>query len=153
MNLSFYPHFSHGPLSVVNGSPSPGETTLFLKENCVLERMCLSISGWAKRNWIFRFSSRWAQSSPMPAKVLQDTPKHSALFMRLANRPPSFPRKNVKEGSLQPSFLANMPSTDHLQLSTPIKQLPTSTQILHINLYFMVLVQSTDYLWFGVYLR
>ena len=84
----------------------------------------------------------------MPAKVLQDTPKHSALFMRLANRPPSFPRKSVKEGSLQLSFLANMPSIDHLQLSTPIKQLPTSTQILHINLYFMVLAQSTDYLWF-----
>lgn len=150
MNLSFYPNFSRRPLSVVNGSPPPGETTLFLKENCVLERMCLSISGWAKMNWIFRFSPRWARSSPMPAKVLQDTPKHSALFVRLANRPFSFLRKSVKEGSLQLSFPANMPSIDHLQLSTPKKQLPTSTQILHINLYLMVLVQSTDYLWFWV---
>lgn len=95
----FYPNFSHGPLSVVNGSPPPDETTpVFKRKLCAGEdvsvHQCPSvdISG-AKRNWIFRFSSRWARSSPMPAKVLQDTPKHSALFVRLANRPFQFPQE------------------------------------------------------------
>ena len=65
----------------------------------------------------------------------QYTPKHSGLFMRLANRPPSFWRKNGNEGPLQLSCLADRPPIDHPQLSTPINLLSNSKQIPHINLW------------------
>ena len=65
----------------------------------------------------------------------QYTPKHSGLFMRLANRPPSFWRKNGNEGPLQLSCLADRPPIDYPQLSTPIKLLSNSKQIPHINLW------------------